>query len=59
MAQYARTSHFLGSKLRTLRSRLILPLLIALVAVFVVGALIQLNKLTRINNMIRLHLPRE
>lgn len=48
-----------AGKLRTLRSRLILPLLIALVAVFVVGALIQLNKLTRINNMIRLHLPRE
>ncbi|MFO0577329.1 MAG: hypothetical protein U1A78_25260 [Polyangia bacterium] len=54
-----RDSEAHAGKLRTLRSRLILPLLLALVAFFVVGALIQLNKLTRINNMIRLHLPRE
>lgn len=48
-----------AGKLRTLQSRLVFPLLAAILFIFAVGAAIQLKKLTRINNMIKLHLPQE
>lgn len=48
-----------AGKLRTIQSRLVFPLLAAILVIFAVGAAIQLKKLTRINNMIKLHLPKE
>lgn len=48
-----------AGQLRTLQSRLVFPLLAAIVVLFAIGAAIELKLLTRINNNFKMHLPKE